>query len=116
MIARLIPTGKEIDVYYVKSEFYEGRWHSLYREYGSRSNLLIEGERLVFERCPDNAELAEVRRQRDEYYDELIRLRQERVEWIDKACEWLNLHTNWGDIYADGEVEMLFRKAMEEQQ
>lgn len=56
MIARLIPTGKEIDVYYVKSEFYEGRWHRLYREYGSRSNPLIEAERLVFERCPKEAD------------------------------------------------------------
>lgn len=39
---------------------------------------------------------------------------EQRAIDIYKACEWLNLHTNWGDIYADGEVEMLFRKAMEE--
>lgn len=31
--------------------------------------------------------LAECKRQRDAYYDELTRLRQERVELIDKACE-----------------------------
>lgn len=44
----------------------------------------------------DDAELAEVRRQRDAYYDELLKLRVKRLEWIDKAldahCEYCD-HT-----------------------
>lgn len=41
------------------------------------------------QRAIDDAELAEVRKQSDAYYDELLKLRVERLEWIDKACEWL---------------------------
>lgn len=55
MKARRIPSGKIVDVYFVKKEFYEGRWHFLYREFGDKHNLLIEGDRLVFEnveKCP----------------------------------------------------------------
>lgn len=64
--------------------------------------------------------LAEVKRQRDAYYDELTRLRQERVELIDKACK---AHCGLCDFFACCPYEFEgcperneIRKAMEGEQ
>lgn len=45
---------------------------------------VLEGM-LKEQKAIDDANLAEVKRQRDEYYDELIKLRQQKVEIV----EWL---------------------------
>lgn len=81
----------------------------------------------------DETELAEVRKQRDAYYDELLKLRAEKAEGviklpqrfrkvlnrqkrelIEKACEWLKnwmLSSRWHTM--EESLEM-FRKALEE--
>lgn len=58
------------------------------------------------QRAIDDAELAEVRKQRDAYYDELLKLRVERLEWINKAVAWVD--HNVGTLTA-----MTLRKVME---
>lgn len=81
---------------------------------------------LTEQKAIDDAELAEVKRQRDAYYDELLKLRQQKVIGIEKACDWLkeNIYdyiavgnTDFGkpydiDLVAD-ELFEDFRKAME---
>lgn len=59
------------------------------------------------QRAIDDAELAEVRKQRDAYYDELLKLRAERLEWISKAVAWVD--HNVGTLTA-----IALRKAMED--
>lgn len=61
----------------------------------------------IEERAKEWAELAEVRKQRDAYYDELLKLRVERLEWINKAVAWVD--HNVGTLTA-----IALRKAMEE--
>lgn len=87
----------------------------IYEEIGLSKHSLervseIIAERITEQKTIDDAELAEVKRQRDEYYDELLKLRQQKAIAIDKACEWIksNLDKDEG-----GEIEYCFRKAME---
>lgn len=69
----------------------------------------------------DDIDLKETQRQRDEYYDELVKLRIERAEWMEKACENFcktickGYQDTNGLCLVDGKCEThnIFRKAME---
>lgn len=67
-----------------------------------------------------DADLKETQRQRDEYFNELVKFRIERAEWMEKACEWI--HSIIGDGFVrygndrkvadNDQFEAMFRNAM----
>lgn len=70
----------------------------------------------------DDIDLKETQRQRDECYDELVKLRTEKIEWKEKACKWLKSQADECFVSGDSVGEHLvfkdlnlaeFLKAME---
>lgn len=91
----------------------DGIWHYATAEIAAITMAEWKDQQFKEQKAIDDAELAEVRRQRDAYYDELLKLRVKKLEWIDKALSFLRIYGE-GDFSCAEEFEAKFRKAMEE--
>lgn len=85
----------------------DGIWHYATAEIAAITMAEWKDQQFKEQKAIDDAELAEVRRQRDAYYDELLKMRVGRLEWISKAIAWVD--HNVGPLSA-----MSLRKVMEE--
>ena len=58
------------------------------------------------------AEYTEEMRKLNEEWEENLEIQRKML--IERAIDWLNQNTDWDNIYSEGELQELFRKAMEE--
>lgn len=92
----------------ILAEHHECRWMDTSDLEGYLRRIAAE------QKAIDDAELAEVKRQRDEYYDELLKLRMQKVEIIGKAWRWIELYRNMYVHWTMEQMKNHFINAMEE--